>query len=123
MSNYSECQNLHVFVIPKNGINKRTLIPIFNIDSDFSENEEYFREDTLKLGYRTESQRCAEEFFNAYKDIEDPLELIETMVNEMTGFSNGVQTFIIGNSNQSGDFEFAFTEVGDSIVVSIAYIG
>lgn len=64
MSNYS----LEVNQVKIEGCNEKMFIKFFSIDSDFSENEEYFREDTLKLGFENESERCSKELYEKYKD-------------------------------------------------------
>lgn len=38
------------------------LIRLISFDLDFSENEEYFREDTLSLGYENEAERVVKEY-------------------------------------------------------------
>jgi len=123
MSNHSNNVNLHVFIIDKRMVDKSALIDVFDLDSDFMENEEYFREDTLELGYQNESERCADEVYKAHKDIVDPVERLEKMLEDVPEYSNGEQTFIIGNSNHSGDYKFEVTDAGEKIVLSIAFVG
>jgi hypothetical protein len=38
-----------------------TLIDVISVDGDLSENEEYYREDTLALGFVSEAERLVEE--------------------------------------------------------------
>jgi hypothetical protein len=122
MSNYTEKQNLFVFIIPKYRVDETALVPIFNIDSDFSENENFFREDTLAK-YNNESERCAEELYEKHKGIEDPVERLQKMLDDIPAYSNGEQRFIVGNPTYSGDYSIRLTEVCNFIVVSIAFIG
>jgi len=123
MANYENNQNLHIIVVNKNKVDKTALIPVFDIDSDFSENEDYFREDTLALGYKSESERCAEEVYESCKEIQDPVERLDKMLKLVPEYSNGEQSFIVGNSNHSGDYAIELTEIGDKIVLAIAFIG
>lgn len=59
MPNYS----LSVNQIEISGCHKRMFVPFFSIDSDFLENQGYFREDTIELGFNNEAERCSEELF------------------------------------------------------------
>lgn len=123
MSNYPENQNLHTFIFDKNDIGERTLIPVFNIDLDFCENKEYFRKDTLNLGYKDESERCAKEIYKKYSHIGSPEIRLTKMMEDIPEYSNGMQTFILGNSNYSGDYAYDILDVGDKLILVIAYIG
>ena len=118
-----DSQNLLVFQIPKTEIHNRTLVEIFNIDCDFFENVEYFRDDTKELGFQDESERCAEEIYNKHKDIKDPKKQLQKMMDDVGGYSNGIAGFIVGNGTYSGDYKIEIEEVGDVFVVIIAYIG
>jgi len=64
MANY----DLDVNRVEVNGCNKEMFIEFFGIDADFSENEEYFREDTIELGFENEAERCSQELYEKYKD-------------------------------------------------------
>lgn len=121
MGNYTDNQHLCVFIIDKNEINETTLVQMFDLDSDFSENQEYFRKKTIKANM-TESQMCAKEVYNKCKHITSPFEKLTAMVGMLIGYSNGEQTFIVGNSTYCGNHNHQLNEVGDKIVVSIAYI-
>jgi hypothetical protein len=122
MSNHANNQYLEVFVIDKNDINEKTLVPMFDIDSDFSENEDYFRGETI-VNDMIESEVCAKEIYEKYKHIKNSLKKLEKMVEMLIGYDNGMQTFLVGNTTYCGDHKTELTEVGDKIVVSIAYVG
>ena len=123
MANYDNNANLHIFRFPKGGTNlKGVVADIFDIDADFGDHEEYFREDTTSMGYETESQRCADEVVDKHSD-KDGVEQIEAIIEEVIGYSNGMQTFIIGNSNWSGDYNFQIINTNDEYIVAIAYVG
>ena len=65
MGNYTNTSNVNVFTFNANNpLKVEDIEQIFNIDSDYGENEENYREDTLSLGYRSEAHRCAEEVLN-----------------------------------------------------------
>lgn len=46
---------------------KKGLYNIFRHDCDFTENEEYFRDDTLSLGYNDEAERIIVDYVNHYR--------------------------------------------------------
>jgi hypothetical protein len=117
MSNLLGGVELLVHRVEKGSINKGTLIEVFNIDGDFSENEENYRDDTLVLGYKTESERISAEIFNRHKDVEDEKEQISLMVQDV--FS--VPSFI-GNSSYYGKFEYTITTTDNEYIISIAYM-
>jgi len=123
MSNYTEQQSLHSFVIDKEQVNEATLVEVFDIDCDFSMNEEYFREDTHELGFQNESERCAGEIYQKHKEIKDPVERLRAMMKDVPEYNNGIQSFIVGNCNHSGDYQIEVLPVDSKIVIIIAYIG
>ena len=59
MANYEKNANLKIFRFPKGGGESilGVIADIFDIDNDFSENEDEFREDTTSMGYETERFR------------------------------------------------------------------
>ncbi|HEY6143780.1 MAG TPA: hypothetical protein VIV55_10250 [Flavobacterium sp.] len=111
---------LHTFLIDKNSIDENTLQPIFEIDSDFSENEEYFRDDTLELGFENEAERCSKEIydtFKIYEEIEDEHEMLWMMLRACDHVNN-----FIGQSSYYYQYEFALTETDFEYVVSLALL-
>jgi len=106
-------------------IDKFMFTAILDGDSDFSENEDYFREDTLDLGYENESQRCSEELYNQHikklKKGKTLLSSIEAAVEEVMEYSTGGTQFIAGNWTYSGGYETSVTQVGDTFIVAWAY--
>jgi hypothetical protein len=123
MSNFNNNTNLRVFRFPKGGgeVIKGVIADIFDIDADFGENEEYFREDTTSMGYQTESQRCADEVYEKVKDL-DGQGQIEAIIEEVFGFSNEMTTFLIGNVNYCGDLKSEVINTNDEYILAIAYI-
>lgn len=113
---------LHTFIIKKSDINKKTLVDIFNIDCDFSENKEYFRVDTIKLGYSNESERCAEEVYNACKHIKGKEFRLYTMIRMAIEYSIDSTTFIVGNETHTRNYKFTITHFDNYFIVSIAYV-
>ena len=66
MSNLSGSLNTFTVEIDlKNS--KEGLVKLFDADADFTENEEYFRKDTLKLGYENEAERVVAEYLKKQK--------------------------------------------------------
>jgi hypothetical protein len=118
---------LRVNRITISGLNERMFIPFFNIDSDFGENEDYFREDTLELGFRNESERCSKEMFEKFKAkfptpkgeddhgglwiVEDEQfmeameEILEECANVSIGGSRFKTQFILGNNTYTRQYE------------------
>ena len=122
MSNYQNNANLHVFRFPKGGNIAGSIADIFDIDGDFKENEDYFRDDTTSMGYQSESQRCADEVYDKVKHL-DGQDQIDAVLEEIVAYNNGMKVFIIGNSNHSGDYNYHITPTNDEFIVSIAYVG
>ena len=106
--------NLHVHQISINGCNEKMFIPFFDIDSDFSENEEYYREDTLTLGFKSESERCSKELYDKH--------FLDEMLNKKTlsdaledgaSISNNGSQFILGNQTYTSDYEISIVSTGN----------
>ena len=55
---------LNTRIISISYLNKFMFVDFLSMDSDYSENEEYFREDTIDLGYENEAERISEEMYN-----------------------------------------------------------
>lgn len=122
MSNLSNKVELIVFNVDKNceAINEKTLIPAFQNDADFTENTEYFREDTLPLGFENEAERESKEIFDecmANEDLQDEKELLTAMVEKLFE----VDTFI-GTSDYYGDYKWQIVETEFEFIVIITYI-
>ena len=107
---------LFVFTIDKNNIDENSLVDILSQDNDLSENEDYYREDTLSLGFKNEAERVSKEIFDSYKDVEDESERVEKMVDELFEVDN-----FIGVSDHYGNYEFEITETDFCYVISVAY--
>ena len=63
MSNLNNTPQLFICRIDKHGVDENSLISILEQDNDFSENEDYFRIDTLELGFENEAERVSKEIF------------------------------------------------------------
>ena len=98
---------LTVCQITIEGCNEKMFVPFFQIDSDFSENEEYFREDTLSLGFNNEAERCSKELYDKYfsgdyDGYEDTLSMaLEDGAHTMIGDTQ----FILGNTTYTQAYE------------------
>lgn len=122
MSNLSNKVELIVFKVDRNNeaIDEKTLIPAFENDGDFTENEDYFRDDTLELGFETEAERVSKEIFDECmedEDLTDELDLLTKMVEklfEVDGF--------IGTSDYYGDYKWRIVETEFEFIVIITYI-
>lgn len=62
---------------------KEALLSLLNSDNDLTENEEYFREDTLGLGYENEAQRIVDEYIKE-KGIPNSPESFEEAANKIS---------------------------------------
>ncbi len=130
MANYGTNVNLHVFSFPKevSMINRYGALnrdienitdiieEILNIDLDFKENEEYFRDDTISMGYRSESHRCANEIYEKVKDIKDE-DIVEAIIEEVIGYIWGPR-----HSSYCGDYTYEIKETLEAYLLSIAYV-
>ena len=67
MSNLNNTPQLFICRIDKHGVDENSLISILEQDNDFSENEDYFRIDTLELGFENEAERVSKEIFEKIK--------------------------------------------------------
>lgn len=68
---------------------KESLMHLF-FDMDFVENEENFRPDTLKKGFKNEAERVVTEILKKYKkrkDIVDPVDIIKDCIYAQTSSS------------------------------------
>jgi len=90
---------------------------IFNLDADFTENEEYYRDDTLKLGFNNEADRIIDELS---KDEKFNNMAIEEQVEAIITYSS---YFLLNNSTYCGGYETTLTQIEhcDTLVLSIAY--
>jgi len=100
-------------------INEQSLIGILEQDCDFSQNEEYYREDTLELGFKNEAERVSKEIFDKHKENlkDDELDTLNSMVNDLFDVSN-----FIGQSSNYGGYTFDIIETEFEYVVVIATI-
>jgi hypothetical protein len=120
MGNLRNEIGLIVFNVSKNcnAINERTLIPAFNEDLDFIENEDYFREDTLDLGFENEAERVSKEIFDeCVVSNYSEAELLEAMVKKLFDVDN-----FIGSSSYYGNYTYQIVETDFEFVVIISYI-
>ena len=108
--------------ISKGMINENSFIDLFSFDSDFTENEEYFREDTLELGFKNEAERCSKELFEKHKKglIDRDTEDVSLELALIDGIEN-TRNFI-GQSYyyNYGEYQLRIIETDFSYVVAIA---
>jgi hypothetical protein len=91
-----------------------SLYCLIDCDNDLTENEDYFRGDTLELGYKDEADRIVKEY------------LKENKVNGVESFKKAVKEISETISNQDffGNCELSIVTLSDSIVViAFAYGG
>jgi hypothetical protein len=115
MSNYSNTLNIHQTVISTRSQEStaKGLEELMSFDLDYSENEECFRKDTLKKGFRSEAHRIAAE--KTKKPVNDQSDL-ESRVNEILAK--------VFNSSYYGDWEYVVVPmVDDEYTIVVSYIG
>tara|TARA_R110000772_G_scaffold60978_1_gene137437 strand:- start:186 stop:569 length:384 start_codon:yes stop_codon:yes gene_type:complete len=109
--------NLYVHHILIKGCHERMFIPLFDIDSDFSENEEYYREDTLTLGFKNESERCSKELYDKHFLDESLLHpykrTLSHAFHDASGVSINGNQFILGNKTYTSEYEISIMSKGD----------
>jgi hypothetical protein len=97
---------IHIFKFRQDNINEE-LESVFNLDNDFSENEENFAEDTLSNGFTSESNRLAIKFCEENKDLiksGDMSTIIERIKEYITSFNS----FIFNHDDTDGDYATEF---------------
>lgn len=93
---------------------KETLINVISADLDLSENEEYFQDDTLELGYESEAERIVDE---AMKDAE-----LNTLNDLEVLFVNVFDT--IGEQDFFGACDYEVEIISDDeVIIAYAYGG
>ena len=118
MSNFNNTIGQVIFLVGKGEINEKSLIPAFQNDADFTENEEYFREDTIELGFENEAERVSSEIYEElHVDNLTEFELLSSMVEKLFEVDN-----FIGQSSDYGDYESKIVETEFQYVVVISYI-
>lgn len=89
-----------------NGYHEKMFVDFFAYDSDFYENEEYFREDTLELGFKNEAERCSKELYEKYfSDAPDGyIETLDAALEEAACYSIDGCQFIAGNTTYTSEY-------------------
>lgn len=116
MSNYSDRLGLMHFKLSTSSkmAIRDGLIKIFDADSDYTENEEYFRKTTLKMGYPNEAHRVVAEYMNRNTSIDD-LKSVTKAVNKMADK-------IFKNYVYYADYEVSVYKISrDEFSVSVAF--
>lgn len=114
------------------------LIELLSIDSDFGENEEYWRKDTIQLGFKNEAERVAKEIIeqlNTENDLKNnPLSdeevfdfLIKKVLDSYSGDwgsedMNG-SFFILSNKSLVSEYDISYTQIdGDDYKLFVSWI-
>ena len=105
--------------VERGSVNDDCLYNILMTDNDFGENEDYFREDTYKLGFVNEADRVSKEIFEKYQYIEDEAERLKEMIKELFTIDNFIADEHTGNY---GHYEFKIIESDFEFIVIIAVI-
>ena len=103
-------------------------ISFFGIDEDFKTNEEYFRKDTLALGYLNEAHRCSSELYNKYfpdGEYDGFVETLAEALEEGASYSVDGNQFILGNQTYTKQYDITLICLDDhnnDYEVIISYI-
>ena len=115
MGNYSNQSGLIHFSICIKDDNEiiDSLYQIFSRDLDFIENVEYFRKNTLKLGYKNEAYRLVTEYVD--KNLILNLKHVEKAVKKLSDN-------VFKNSNFYADYQISVEQIDETVYsVAIAY--
>jgi hypothetical protein len=117
MSNLSNTPRLFTCRIDKGNIHENSLYDLFAMDNDFSENEDFYREDTLSLGFKDEAERVSKEIFDIFKDIEDEFDRVQKMFDKVFDIR-----FFVGQSTFYGSYVKEIIETEFEYILIIATI-
>jgi hypothetical protein len=116
MSNYNNSLGLiHFQIHTKYHTDiKEDLLKIFSHDSDFTENENYFRKGTLEKGYLNEADRLVSEYMSKHRKL-DNLKKVTTAVEKLA-------KKVFDNRNYYDCYDVSVNEIDDyNYSVAIAY--
>jgi hypothetical protein len=116
MSNYNNSLHQIHFILDTTSSEKikKGLYNIFSNDCDFTENVEYFRYDTIALGFRDEAERLVSEHLSGNKM--KSLKSVDNIVSDLC-------SEIFDNEIYYRNYEYNVIKVGDNLFsVSISYI-
>jgi len=93
---------------------KESLYLIFSHDLDFIENEDWFRKNTLKLGYKNEAERLVAEYLKKNSRL-DNISKVTSAVDKLAGH-------VFNNSNYYSEHQISVEEIDENLYsVAIAY--
>ena len=74
---------------------KEGLYNIFRHDCDFTENEEYFREDTISLGYKNEADRLINDYIfgKKIKSLKSVEKIVDVLCAELFDYGTYYYTY------------------------------
>lgn len=115
MSNYSNQLGLIHFTLSTKYDSdiKEALYLIFQHDLDFTENVDWFRKNTLKLGYKDEAERLVSEYVSKHR--------IDN-ISKVTRAVDKLAAKVFDNSNYYSEHHISVEEIDDNLFsVAIAY--
>jgi len=114
MSNYANTLSIHKVLLSTRSQEStaKGLEELIAFDLDYTDNEEYFRKDTLKKGFRSEAHRIAYEYTKRpvkdHSDLENRINLILTDIFD---------------SSYYGDWDYVIVPmVDDEYTIVVSYI-
>jgi hypothetical protein len=109
---------LNVTQVSVEGYHEKMFVEFFSIDSDFSENKEYWREDTLKLGYKNESERCSAELWEKLGGAEffeeDYQHQLGEALEKAANYSFDGTQHILGNGTYTAQYDITTICIDDN---------
>ena len=108
-------QALYVIKCENSKPTKESLMQLF-FDLDFTENEEFFRKDTIKKGFNTEAERIVTELLTKGK--KSAIEMIEVCLDKQFNSSGFYEDY----SYDTHTIDYTGSGDLEEIIVSVAYI-
>lgn len=116
MANSKSSLGLITFLVNITQPQYDNLMSMLNIDNDLTENEEYFREDTLSLGYESEADRIIKEKLSEHASSEPNKESYVKIITEVSE--------AISDQEYYGSTTLSIVDVNDEeFFVAFAYGG
>ena len=106
MSQNSLEQHFFEIELKDEEVTKEQLMELF-FDLDFTENEDFFQEDTLSLGYESEAERLSTEFLKDEMPAYDKIEAC-------------LEAQLESNTNYYEDYDISATRINDTYVIAVA---
>ena len=85
----------------------------FNFDADWTENEDYFKDDTLELGYNNDAERLVLEFLETNK---------VTTIQELYKWVEHFKEHVYSTDDYYKEYQFSLYDAGNGKIVIAYYV-